>query len=56
MNIVVVCHNLKLSAQKLEQKLKFNFDHDHNLLTMFDSQKNDGQNLAGHSHKYDKLD
>ena len=56
MNILVDCYNLKLSAQKWEQKLKYNFDHDHNLLPMFDSQKNDGQNLVEHSHKYDKLD
>ena len=54
--MLVVRHNLKFFAQKWEQKLKYNLDHDHNLLTMFDSQKNDGQHLGGHSHTYDKLD
>ena len=51
MNILVVRHNSKLSAQKWEQKL--NFDHDHNIKTMFDSKKNYSQNLVGHSHKLD---
>ena len=40
----------------MRTEVKYKFDHDHNLLTMFDSQKSDGQNLVGHCHKYDKLD
>ena len=30
MNILIVHHNIKLSVQKLEQKLNYNFDYDHN--------------------------
>ena len=29
-NILVVCQNFQLSAQKWEQKLNYHFDHDHN--------------------------
>ena len=30
MYILVVRHNIKFFVQKLEQKLNYNFDHDHN--------------------------
>ena len=46
----------KVVRPKMRTEVKYKFDHDHNFLTMFDSQKSDSQNLFGHCHKYDKLD
>ena len=46
----------KVVRPKMRTEVKYKFDHNHNLLTIFDSQKSGGQNLVGHCLKYDSSD